>query len=73
MDTRKEATRTVITSISELIILSLHEKTHEQYFPSANPDVMDANIINASERVEKLRKIREAFEDAVTNVVATKF
>jgi len=59
----------VVDALSRLIRSSLIGAAHAQYFPCSNPDEMDDRIKEGKERAEKLRVIRNEFENIVTGVL----
>ena len=57
----------VVNKLSEIIASDLRAQHKEEWFPSTSADLMDATIKFHKERAQKLRKIREEFEDLMTS------
>ena len=59
----------VLRGLTRLIISNLSGAAHEQYFPCANPDDMDDRIKAGKKAAQRLRILRDEFENIVTGVL----
>lgn len=59
----------VLQALTRLIVSNLSSKAGRQYFPTLDADSDDDHIKQRGDRIAKLRKLRQEFEDLVTGVV----
>lgn len=59
----------VIRGFDALIRMSLRGVGEQRYYPSPNPDDMDACIEHGRSKAAELRELRERFEDLMTGAV----
>ena len=62
-----ELTKQIIDGLSELILDKLKSLSDEECHPVCHPDASDDLIKTLRKQVVKLRDIRIAFEDLITN------
>lgn len=67
--TIKEVHEQVLSGLSTLVVFHLKQAAFQQYTPDSDPDKSDATIADSKEKAEKLRKIREEFEDIITGII----
>jgi len=65
----QETQKTIINGLSYLILNHLNRAALEQYHPCGDADTMDHRIADGKARAEKLRAIRQDFEDVITGVL----
>lgn len=65
----QEDVATIINGISVLILRYMNSCASEQWAPGSDPDKMDETIKYNYEKAQKLRKLREDFENIVTDIV----
>jgi len=59
----------VNNGLTALIVSTLHTQRMEESFPSSNPDAMDGKIANCKRRVTLLRKMRDEFENEMSDTL----
>lgn len=57
----------VVDRLSIQILASLKRQRAEEYYSQSDPDMMDATIKYYKERAVSLRKMREEYEDLMSN------
>lgn len=57
----------VNNGLTALIVNTLHEQRNEEYHPGHDPDRMDDKIAACKSRVTLLRKMRDDFENEMSN------
>lgn len=59
----------VVAIMSAQIFACLRTAASQQYFPSADADMMDSTISGNKKRAADLRKLREDYENLTSNVL----
>ena len=69
MKTKEEQYKVVVSALSWFIWHYSCIAAAEQYSPQHPPDEMDHLIANASDRVTKIRLLRENFENTISGFI----